>query len=210
MKAGFDVLDVPALDAMTLDEVLSYQKTVCSQRRKSEWIDKATRVLFSIETVIGDKADQHETINENDFMEAERFVEMLHQGLGEDTSGIILEEGGQSLGISSSFYDVGDCLFVKGCLDEEIIITLSLKTPVSDISEVEPSNIEAIEDICYYYVDKEQTCCSTSVTVKGLKPEHLHRFIECLQIIDARIERRTAWDESSMAADELLCYAEYK
>ena len=117
MKLGFEVLERVVLDAMTLDELLAYQKTAFKHRRNamvSEYVVDIDTVLYDIQEAAMNKVDEHESINKEDFSDPKRFVEIFKQGIGKDTGLIRLKDKGKSLEILVEFYDVGDCLYVKG------------------------------------------------------------------------------------------------
>lgn len=213
MKLGFEVLDIEVLDAMSLDELLAYQKIAFKHRRDAignGYVVEIDTALFDIEQAAMTKSDEHESINKDDFSDPKRFVEIFEQGIGQDTGLIRLSDEGKSVEISVEFYDVGDCLYVKGCFDEEPCVKLTLNRVVASIDELELADISGIDSITYCYSDKDESCHCTPITVKGLVHQDLHRSVECLKFIEARIERQAYWDENTAQKDELLCYEEYE
>lgn len=213
MKLKFEVLDRAVLDAMTLDELLAYQKTAFKHRRdaiSSGLLVEIDTALYDIQEAAMSKIGEHESINKDDFSDPKRFVEIFQQGIGQDTGLIQLSDEGKSLEISVDFYDVGDCLYVKGCFDEEPCVKLTLNRMVASLNELELSDISGIESITYCYTDKDETCHVTPVTVKGLVHQDLHRAVECLKFVEMRIEGQSTWAESTAQKDELVCYEEYE
>ena len=213
MKLGFEVLERAVLDAMTLDELLAYQKIAFKHRRNAMvggYVVEMDTALYDIEQAAMNKVDEHESINKEDFSDPKRFVEIFEQGIGQDTGLIRLRDEGKSLEISVEFYDVGDCLYVKGCFDEEPCVKLTLNRVVANLAELELSDISGIDNITYCYSDKDESCHCTPITVKGLVHQDLHRAIECLKFVEMRIEGQAYWDENTAQKDELLCYEEYE